>query len=292
MTPQIKSVVIVGAGTMGSGIAMVAAATGHHTTLVDIDQAFLDKARTQVAKNIERFARKTFKNDLDSANSFVSETLSKIRYTLDLEEAVLNTDIVIEAIVENMKIKQQLFKRIDNVAPPHVIFVSNTSSLSIVEMGEATKRQDRFAGLHFFNPVPLMKLIEVIKTDKTSEETFAALMAFGGNLGKTCIKCKDTPGFIVNRLLFTLTSEALQMLERGDATARDIDAATKLGLGHPMGPFELMDMVGLDVTLSIMQERHARFPNDPNAKPSSILEKMVSSQKLGVKSGEGFYNYK
>ncbi|XP_055536747.1 hydroxyacyl-coenzyme A dehydrogenase, mitochondrial-like [Wyeomyia smithii] len=292
MTPPIKSVVIVGAGTMGSGIAMVAATTGHNTTLVDIDQSLLDKARSQIEKNTDRFARKTFKADLDSAKSFVSESLSNIRYTLGLEEAVSNADIVIEAIVESMKIKQQLFKRIDNIAPPHVIFVSNTSSLSIQEMGEVTKRQDRFAGLHFFNPVPLMKLIEVIKTDKTSEETFATLMAFGGSLGKTCIKCKDTPGFIVNRLLFSLTSEAQQMLERGDATARDIDMATKLGLGHPMGPFELMDMVGLDVTLSIMQERQSRFPDDPRSKPSPILEKMVASGKLGVKSGEGFYNYK
>lgn len=137
-----------------------------------------------------------------------------------------------------------------------------------------------------------MKLIEVIKTDRTSEETHSRLMAFGRALGKTCITCKDTPGFIVNRLLFTLTSEALQMLERGDATLRDIDTAMKLGLGHPIGPFELMDMVGLDVTLSVMKERHARFPDDPASKPSPTLEKMVAENKLGAKSGEGFYSYK
>lgn len=178
------------------------------------------------------------------------------------------------------------------VAPEHVIFASNTSSLSIVEMGSVTKRQDRFAGFHFFNPVPVMKLIEVIKTDKTSADTHGRLMAFGRALGKTCITCKDTPGFIVNRLLFTLTSEALSMLERGDAEVRDIDTALKLGLGHPIGPFELMDMVGLDVTLNIMKEREARLPNDPAAKASPTLVKMVAENKLGVKSGQGFYSYK
>lgn len=170
--------------------------------------------------------------------------------------------------------------------------MSNTSSLSIVELGSVTKREDRFAGFHFFNPVPLMKLIEVIRTDKTSAGTYASLLAFGEALGKTCITCKDTPGFIVNRLLFTITSEALGMLERGDASMKDIDLALKLGLGHPMGPFELMDMIGLDVVLSIMQERQARNPNDVSLRASPTLVKLVGENKLGVKTGEGFYNYK
>lgn len=178
------------------------------------------------------------------------------------------------------------------IAPQHTILVSNTSSLSIVELGSVTKREDRFAGFHFFNPVPLMKLVEVIKTDRTSVETNDSLLAFGAALGKTCISCKDTPGFIVNRLLFTITSEALGMLERGDASMRDIDTALKLGLGHPMGPFELMDMIGLDVTLNIMQERQARNPNDVSLRPSPTLVKLVGENKLGVKTGEGFYNYK
>ncbi|XP_058829569.1 hydroxyacyl-coenzyme A dehydrogenase, mitochondrial-like isoform X2 [Topomyia yanbarensis] len=292
MTSPIKNVVVAGAGTMGSGIAMVAAATGHTVTLVDMSQQILDKSRTEIEKNANRFARKFFKDDPDSAHSLVTEALSRTSYTTNLEDAISSADLVIEAIVENMEIKKDFFRRIDDIAPPHVIFVSNTSSLSISEMSAITKREDRFAGFHFFNPVPLMKLIELIRTDKTSDETYTALLAFGRALGKTCINCKDTPGFIVNRLLFTLTSEALQMLERGDATARDIDTATKLGLGHPMGPFELMDMVGLDVSLNIMQERQVRFPNDPKNVPSPILEKMVSENKLGVKSGEGFYNYK
>ncbi|EAT45914.1 AAEL002842-PA [Aedes aegypti] len=292
MSTPIQKVVIVGAGTMGSGIAMVAAATGHYATLVDVSQEVLDKSRSGIEKNAARIARKLFKGDPDSASGFVAEALGRISYSTDLEQCVASTDLVIEAIVENMQIKQDLFRRLDNIAPEHVIFASNTSSLSIVEMGSVTKREDRFAGFHFFNPVPVMKLIEVIKTDKTSEDTHTRLMAFGRALGKTCITCKDTPGFIVNRLLFTLTSEALKMLEREDAEVRDIDTAMKLGLGHPIGPFELMDMVGLDVTLNIMKEREARYPNDPAAKPSPTLVKMVAENKLGVKSGQGFYSYK
>uniref|UniRef100_A0A1Q3FGZ7 Putative 3-hydroxyacyl-coa dehydrogenase lipid metabolism n=1 Tax=Culex tarsalis TaxID=7177 RepID=A0A1Q3FGZ7_CULTA len=289
---QIRNVVVVGAGTMGSGIALVSAATGHVTTLVDLNAQVLEKARGEIEKNAARLARKFFKEDPAAASAMVAETLGRIKYCAELEEAVRDSDLVIEAIVENVKIKQDLFRRIDGIAPQHTIFVSNTSSLSIVELGSVTQRQDRFAGFHFFNPVPLMKLVEVIKTDRTSAETNASSLAFGEALGKTCISCKDTPGFIVNRLLFTITSEALGMLERGDASMRDIDTALKLGLGHPMGPFELMDMIGLDVTLNIMQERQARNPNDVSLRPSPTLVKLVGENKLGVKTGEGFYNYK
>lgn len=289
---MIKNVVVVGAGTMGSGIALVSAATGHNTTLVDLNQQVLDKSRGEVENNAARIARKFFREDPSAATAMAAETLARIRYCADLAEAVKDADLVIEAIVENVKIKQDLFKKIDEIAPQHTIIVSNTSSLSIVELGSVTRREDRFAGLHFFNPVPLMKLIEVIKTDKTSAETNARLLAFGETLGKTCISCKDTPGFIVNRLLFTITAEALAMLERGDASTRDIDTALKLGLGHPMGPFELMDMIGLDVTLNIMQERQARNPSDASLRPSPTLVKLVGENKLGVKTGEGFYNYK
>ncbi|XP_058459750.1 hydroxyacyl-coenzyme A dehydrogenase, mitochondrial-like isoform X2 [Malaya genurostris] len=257
-----------------------------------MSQQILDKSRAEIEKNANRFARKLFKDDPDSVSSLVAEALSRTTYSINLEAAIASADLIIEAIVENIEIKKEFFKRIDEIAPMHAIFVSNTSSLSIAEMSAVTKREDRFAGFHFFNPVPLMKLIELIRTEKTSDDTYTTLLAFGRALGKTCISCKDRPGFIVNRLLFTLTSEALQMLERGDATARDIDTATKLGLGHPMGPFELMDMVGLDVTLNILQERQKRFPNDPNVITSPTLEKMVSANKLGVKSGEGFYSYK
>ncbi|XP_055590891.1 hydroxyacyl-coenzyme A dehydrogenase, mitochondrial-like [Uranotaenia lowii] len=277
---------------MGSGIALVAVATGHQAVLVDVNQTVLDKSRQGIEKNATRFGRKLFKEDPAAADVFVAEALSRLQYSTQLEQAVSGADLVIEAIIEKMTVKQDLFRKIDNIAPQHVIFVSNTSSLSIAEMAAVTKRQDRFAGLHFFNPVPLMKLIEVIKIDQTSEATYNALLEFGRALGKTCITCKDTPGFIVNRLLFTLTSGALQMLHNQDASMRDIDTAMKLGLGHPMGPFELMDMIGLDVTLSIMQERNERFPGDVSLQTINILEKLVSEKKLGVKSGEGFYSYK
>lgn len=292
MAKPIKKVVVIGAGTMGSGIALVSAATGHHTTLVDLNQQVLEKSRAEIEKNATRLGRKFFKDDPEAAGALVAETLGRVQYCADLEGAVKECDLLIEAIVENVKIKQELFKRVDEIAPEHAIFVSNTSSLSIVELGSVTKREDRFAGFHFFNPVPLMKLVEVIRTDKTSAETYASLLAFGEALGKTCITCKDTPGFIVNRLLFTITSEALGMLERGDASMKDIDLALKLGLGHPMGPFELMDMIGLDVVLSIMQERQARYPNDVSLRASPTLVKLVGENKLGVKTGEGFYNYK
>lgn len=283
---------MVGAGTMGSGIALVSAATGHEVTLVDVNQQVLDKSRSEMERNSSRMARKFYKEDPQAASALVAETLARVKYSANLEEAVKSTDLVIEAIVENMKAKQELFRRVDAIAPHHVIFASNTSSLSIVEMGAVTGREDRFIGFHFFNPVPLMKLIEVIKTDKTSEETNGTMLEYGRALGKTCISCKDTPGFIVNRILFTVTAEALAMLERGDATTKDIDTAMKLGLGHPMGPFELMDMIGLDVALSIMQERNTRSPNDLTIKPSAALVKLVSEGKLGVKTGEGFYCYK
>lgn len=288
---KINNVLVVGAGTMGSGIALVSAATGHVTTLVDLNAQVLEKAGKEIEKNAGRLARKFFKEDPGAASAMIAETLGRIKYCAELEEAVREADLVIEAVVENVKIKQELFSKIDEIAPQHTIFVSNTSSLSIVELGSVTKREDRFAGFHFFNPVPLMKLVEVIKTDKTSAETYASLLTFGKAIGKTCISCKDTPGFIVNRLLFTITSEALGMLERGDASMKDIDMALKLGLGHPMGPFELMDMIGLDVVLNIMKERQSRNPNDVLFRPSPTLLKLVGENKLGVKTGAGFYNY-
>lgn len=163
--------------------------------------------------------------------------------------------------------------------------------MSITEIASVTKRQDRFGGLHFFNPVPVMQLLEVVKTDKLTEENYKKLMAFGAAMQKTCITCRDTPGFVVNRLLVPYLAEAVRMLERGDATANDIDTAMKLGAGHPMGPLELSDYVGLDTTNHIMQGWHAKFPTDPLFQPSRLIEKMVCDGKLGVKSGQGFYSY-
>ena len=178
------------------------------------------------------------------------------------------------------------------IAPPHAIFTSNTSSLFINDIASVTNRKDRFGGLHFFNPVPVMKLLELVHTSDTSDETFNQMRAFGESVGKVCIKVKDTPGFVVNRLLVPYLAESLRLLERGDASAKDIDIAMKLGAGHPMGPLELNDYVGLDTTNHIIKGWHAKFPEEPLFAPIPLLEKLVNEGKLGVKSGEGIFKYK
>ncbi|XP_058118263.1 hydroxyacyl-coenzyme A dehydrogenase, mitochondrial-like [Anopheles ziemanni] len=286
-SPKINHVAVVGAGIMGSGIAMITAANGYQVTVVDVNEETLAKGRHQVEKDLHRMAMHVSKGNEEKANKFYLDALARLNYSVSLEKVLSATDLVIEAIVENLEKKQALFKIIDHGALPHTIIATNTSSLSVKEIGSTTKRQDRIGGLHFFNPVPLMKLVEVIRTDSTSNSTHEALLAFGKSLRKTTITCKDMPGFVVNRLLFPVISEALSMVERGDATAHDIDIAMKLGLGHPMGPFELMDIVGLDTVQNIQKERR-----DSAVKPSTLLEKMVKDNKLGVKTGEGFYNYK
>lgn len=289
---KINNVVVIGGGLMGSGIAQVAAATGHNVTIVEMNEQLVGKALGGIKKSLERVAKKQFKDDAAKGQQYVDGTLGKLKGSTKLEEAVASTDLVVEAIVEKMNIKHELFSKIDAAAPASTIFTSNTSSLSIAEIGAVTKRQDRFGGLHFFNPVPMMKLLEVIRTEKTSEETYQQLMEFGKKLGKTCITCKDTPGFVVNRLLVPYMAEAIRLLERGDASARDIDIAMKLGAGYPMGPFELSDYVGLDTTNNIIHGWHEKFPENPLFNPPKMLEKLVSEGKLGVKSGEGFYSYK
>lgn len=289
---KINNVVVIGGGLMGSGIAQVAAATGHNVTLVEVNDQLVDKAIGSIKKSLERVAKKQYKDDASKGAAFVEGTLKNLKGSTNLEDSVASSDLVIEAIVEKMNIKHELFGKIDAAAPASTIFASNTSSLSIGEIGSVTKREDRFGGLHFFNPVPMMKLLEVIRTEKTSEETYQQLMEFGKRMGKTCITCKDTPGFVVNRLLVPYMAEAVRLLERGDATARDIDTAMKLGAGYPMGPFELSDYVGLDTTNNIMQGWHEKFPENPLFNPPKMLQKLVSEGKLGVKSGEGFYSYK
>lgn len=190
-----------------------------------------------------------------------------------------------------MKVKHSLFRQLDEISPPETIFTSNTSSLPISDIAEPCSRKDKFGGLHFFNPVPMMKLLEVIKTKDTSAATYATLMEFGKSIGKVTVECKDTPGFIVNRLLVPYMFQAVQMLERGDASAKDIDTAMKLGAGYPMGPFELSDYVGLDTTKFIVDGWREKYPEDPAFKRSEILDKLVSEGKLGRKTGEGFYKY-
>jgi 3-hydroxyacyl-CoA dehydrogenase len=269
----------------------VAASNGFNVTIVEVNNDVLEKSKAGIKKNLERVGAKKFKEDKVAHSKFVTDTFNRIDGTSDLTHAVKSTDIVIEAIIENIKIKHELFSTIDKIAPEHVIFASNTSSLPITEIASVTNRKDRFGGLHFFNPVPVMRLVEVIRIDETSDDTYNKLMKFGADLKKTCVTCKDTPGFIVNRLLVPYMAEAVRMLERGDASARDIDTAMKLGAGYPMGPFELTDYVGLDTTNHIINGWHEKYPDNPLFKPSKLIAEKVKAGKLGVKSGEGFYTY-
>lgn len=287
----IKHVVVVGGGSMGAGIAQVASQTGHQVVLVDVSKEVLDKSKVRIEESVKRVAKKKFADDKKAMEEFVQVTLSNIALSTSADEAVKNTDLVVEAIIENIDVKKKLFAALDKAAGPSTIFASNTSSLPIADIASSTSRKDRFGGLHFFNPVPVMKLLEVVRISETSEDTFQKMQAWGKALGKTTVVCKDTPGFIVNRLLVPSLMEAIRMLERGDASAQDIDTALKLGAGHPMGPFELSDYVGLDVTKFIIDGWHKRFPDNPLFKPSPLLDKLVQEGKLGVKSGEGFYKH-
>jgi len=288
----IKNVTVVGGGLMGSGIAQISAQSGHNVTIVELNQEVLDKTHKSIQQSLQRVAKKVYKEKPQEGESFVSETLSRISTSTNLTDVIQNSDLVLEAIVENLAIKHKLFKSIDDIAPAKTIFASNTSSLSIGEIASVCKRKDKFAGLHFFNPVPVMKLLEVVRTPETSDETYEKLMAWAKAIGKTAITCKDTPGFVVNRLLVPLMAEAIRMLERGDASPKDIDIAMKLGAGHPMGPIELADYVGHDTTNSILNGWHDKFPENPLFNPLPSLQKLVDEKKLGVKTGEGYYSYK
>jgi 3-hydroxyacyl-CoA dehydrogenase len=287
----LKVITIIGGGLMGSGIAQVTAQKGYKVNLVDVSDDVLKKSQANIKTSLERLAKKQFSDDLRKGEEFVASTLSKIHPSSDAVKSAHSSDLIIEAIVEKMAAKHQLFKELDKAAPKECLFASNTSSLSITQIASVTNRKDRFGGLHFFNPVPMMKLVEVIHTHDTSRVTFQALMEFARSLGKTAIECEDTPGFVVNRLLVPYMSEAVRMLERGVATAEDIDTAMRLGAGYPMGPFELSDYVGLDTTKFILDGWHADNPEEPTFKPPALLEKLVSDKKMGRKSGEGFYRY-
>ena len=284
MTIQIQKVGIVGCGLMGSGIAQSAVQAGYHVTVTESAQTFLDKglARingawdTMVAKGkITSEAATTYRGQLHSS--------------LNLED-LRDCDIVIEAIIENKDAKVEVFRTLDAVLPAHALLVSNTSSLPITDLGAVTQRADRVAGLHFFNPVPLMKLVEIVRALETSDETIATLRTFAEGMGKTAIVAKDTAGFVVNFLLIPYLLSAIRMYEHGIATMEDIDTAMKLGTSYPMGPFALLDYVGLDTTLYAAEVIFAENP-DPAYAPPPLLRRMVTAGQLGKKSGKGFYTY-
>ncbi|ELV13700.1 Hydroxyacyl-coenzyme A dehydrogenase, mitochondrial, partial [Tupaia chinensis] len=270
----------------------VAAATGHTVVMVDQTEDILAKAKKGIEESLRKVAKKKFAENPKAGADFVEKTLSNIATSTDAAAAVHSTDLVVEAVVESPAVKNELFGRLDKFAAEHTIFASNTSSLQITSIANATTRQDRFGGLHFFNPVPLMKLVEVIKTPMTSQKTFESLLDFSKALGKHPVSCKDTPGFIVNRLLVPYLLEAIRLYERGDASKEDIDTAMKLGAGYPMGPFELVDYVGLDTTKFILDGWHEMDMQNPLFQPSPSLNKLVAEKKLGKKTGEGFYKYK
>ncbi|KAJ9471450.1 putative 3-hydroxyacyl-CoA dehydrogenase [Diplonema papillatum] len=287
-----RKVMVLGAGTMGAGIAQVTAASGGKVSLVDLSEDLLSKSQAGIEKSLTRIASKKFADNPASGKDFVASAMACITFTSKSEEAASGSDLIIEAITENIDIKKKVWASLDKAAPASCLFASNTSSLRIADMAAATSRADKFGGLHFFSPVPMMKLVEVVKADCTSDETANELFQFAKDIGKTPIRCKDTKGFVVNRLLIPLLIEAVRMVERGDATMEDVDTAMKLGAGHPMGPIELADAVGLDVTHSILKGWHAEEPEAQLWNPSPLLDKLVKEGKLGNKTGGGFYTKK
>lgn len=291
---EVKNITVFGAGLMGAGIAQVAAQNGYRVVLSDVTDKALENGLQIINKSLSRVAKKLAPQGEEAWKRGV---LERIQTTSDAENAVQSADLVIEAIIENIKIKRDLFGYLDTRASKDCIFASNTSSLSISEIakGCSEERKTKFAGLHFFNPVPAMRLVEIIKTEETSPDVIEILTAITGKMGKKPVHCKDTPGFIVNRLLIPYLLEAIRLVERGDATPEDIDTAMELGTGYPMGPFKLLDFVGLDTTSYIAQgwEEKAEegLISKEFVKPIPLLKQMIKDGKLGKKSGQGFYDY-
>ncbi len=282
---DIQRVGVIGCGLMGSGIAQVAAMAGCQVIVREVTLELVEKGFGRIHGSLGKLVEK---GKLTAEQAAATKT--RLAPTTSLAD-LADCDLIIEVIVEDLGAKKKLFAELGELCKKETIFASNTSSFPIAEMADASGRPDRFVGLHFFNPVQLMKLVEVIQGAKSAPEVVAAARAFGAKVGKAPILAKDTPGFVVNRLLVPLLHEAVLMVERGDATYRDIDTGMELGCGHPMGPIKLLDYVGLDTTLSIMDGWHQRFPNDPLYKPSELLRKMVKEGKLGRKSGCGFYEW-
>jgi len=288
----VQKVGVVGCGLMGHGIAQVAAQGGFDVVVVETEQKFLDGGLARIDKSLAKLAEKAVEKGkpAEQAKAESAAVRARIRGSLSRQD-LADRDLVVEAIVENLDEKKKLFAELGKICKTQTILASNTSSFPIALMGAASGRPAQMVGLHFFNPVQLMRLVEVVRTPATSDEVFAAARAFGEACGKTPVACKDTPGFVVNRLLVPYMVQSLLMLERGDATAADIDAAMKLGCGHPMGPIELTDYVGLDTTLAILEGWVKAHPGESAFAIPGILKKKVAEGKLGRKTGEGFYKW-
>jgi len=282
---MIKNIAVIGSGTMGNGIAHVFAQFGYKVALIDVNAQALEKALATITKNIDR---QVTKGTLTEADKTVA--LANIKTFTKLEDGVKGSDLVIEAATENVQIKLEIFKQLDAVCDTNTILASNTSSISITKIASVTKRADKVIGMHFMNPVPVMKLVEVIRGYSTSDEVTAMVMDMAEKLGKAPVEVNDYPGFVANRILMPMINEAIYTLYENVAGVTEIDTVMKLGMAHPMGPLQLADFIGLDVCLNILNVLHDGFGN-PKYAPCPLLMNMVTAGSLGVKSGKGFYEY-
>lgn len=280
-----KNVTVIGAGTMGNGIAHTFAQSGFNVSLVDISQPALDKGLSTIAKNLDRMIAREKITEADKKS-----TLDNITTFTELEDGVKNAELVVEAATENVDLKMKIFGQMDALAPKDCILATNTSSISITQIAAQTTRPEKVIGMHFMNPVPIMKLVEIIRGYSTSDEVTNTIMELSKTLGKTPTEVNDYPGFVANRILMPMINEAIETLYNGVAGVQEIDTVMKLGMAHPMGPLQLADFIGLDVCLSILEVMYDGFKN-PKYAPCPLLVNMVMAGKRGVKSGEGFYDY-
>ena len=279
-----KRIAVIGAGQMGNGITQVAASAGYEVLMVDIKQEFVDRGMATIQKSLSKLVSKERMSQSDA-----DETLARITTTTNRNDCA-DVDLVVEAVPEILELKTSIFSELDEICKPECILASNTSSISISTIANATSRPDKVIGMHFMNPVPIMKLVEIINGDQTSEATNSAVVEAAEKMGKTALSCNDSPGFVSNRILCPMLNEAILTLQEGVAEPAAIDGIMKLGMNHPIGPLALSDLIGLDTVLHIMNVLHEGL-NDDKYAPADLLKSMVAEGKLGRKSGEGFYKY-